>query len=519
MPLAPIRCVRLERAMAAWARLARRGASSASPLPARRRAILLQIDGLSGRRLREALARGELAHLGRLLESGELKVRMVTAATPPSTPVFQAGLLFGTRADVPGFSWYDRGLGRTVRMDLSEDVRAVEEEIARRAPGQSLLTHGVSYGTIWPARAASAFFNVVHFVHKRRAGKIVRTLADRALTLALGGAIAGRLLMRFLLELGIALYDFQRWCRKIGSTRFEWRFLYMRLFVSVVLRDVSTYGAIVDILRGVPVIYVDFLGYDEYAHRRGPDSEMALYNLVGIDRSIARIHRAASSVRDYGYELYVFSDHGQSATIPFEQVTGRDLEHFVREHASAARTALDGIRVVTGGSIAHLYIGDTRTEQSIDAIERRWPRLVAGLIRCRAIGLLVGLSARGPVFYYRGIRYRLGDRRAIEPLAPCRALGYPLFHRHLTEAARSPRAGDLILYGAFAESGSISFDFEFGSHGGVAADELDQFILHPAEIDLPLDGAVRAEDFYRFYGARYGAPDGDESDFETRDAA
>jgi hypothetical protein len=30
---------------------------------------------------------------------------------------------------------------------------------------------------------------------------------------------------------------------------------------------------------------------------------------------------------------------------------------------------------------------------------------------------------------------------------------------------------------------------------------------------------VRAEDFYRFFGARYGAPDGDESAFETRDAA
>ena len=67
-----------------------------------------------------------------------------------------------------------------------------------------------------------------------------------------GRGIAGRMASRFLLELGVGLWDFQRWCRRIRSTRFEWRFLYMRLFVSVVMRDISTQAAIVDILRGVP---------------------------------------------------------------------------------------------------------------------------------------------------------------------------------------------------------------------------------------------------------------------------
>ena len=143
---------------------------------------------------------------------------------------------------------------------------------------------------------------------------------------------------RFLLELGVGLYDFQRWCRRIHSTRFEWRFLYMRLFVAVVAREMSTHGAILDILRGVPVIYLDYLGYDEYAHRRGPDSELALYNLHGIDEAIGKIVRAARAVPEYGYDLYVFSDHGQVATTPFERVTGRDLHAFVLAHA--ARTAV-----------------------------------------------------------------------------------------------------------------------------------------------------------------------------------
>jgi hypothetical protein len=536
--------------------------------------LLLQIDGLSSKRLKQALARGDMPHLRRWLESGGARLRTVTAATPPSTPVFQAGLLYGEHAEVPGFGWYDRGLGRAVRMDLAEDVTDVEATIHRRTPNRPLLEHGVSYGTIWPAGAANAFFNVVLFVHGQTAsGRIVRNLYDQALSILTGGAMLGRLVSRFFLEMGVAGWDFVRWCRRIRSTRFEWRFLYMRLFVSVVMRDVSTQGAVIDVLRGVPVIYIDYLGYDEYAHRRGPDSEMALYNLRGIDGAIARIRRAAEAVPEYGYDVYVFSDHGQSATTPFERVVGCDLHQFVLEHASAGcvggpvessairelvalretafwvRTLwrpirppmqlyvgwlerrlskrlrrrelrpLYGIQVVTGGSIAHLYFGDGQQAHSLDQIARRWPRLFRALAASPAIGLLVGRGSHGPIVIYRGRRYDLADRAALEPLEPFRMLGYDLLCEHLAGAACGARSGDLVLYGAFAEAGEISFDFEFGSHGGIAAEELDQFVLHPAHVDFPLAGAVRAEDFYRFFHAAYGGGGPGDDDRAKKHAA
>src|SRR5262249_41968787 len=144
-----------------------------------------------------------------------------------------------------------------------------------------------------------------------------------------------RVASRFVLELAVGLWDFIRWCRRIRSTRFEWRFLYMRLFVSVIMRDVSTQGVLIDVLRGVPRIFIDYLGYDEYAHRRGPDSELALYNLQGIDRAIAHVMKAVRAVPEYNYDVFVFSDHGQVATIPFERILGRDLHAFVLEHASS----------------------------------------------------------------------------------------------------------------------------------------------------------------------------------------
>jgi hypothetical protein len=488
--------------------LARRGHASEPVTPARRRLLILQIDGLSSRRLREALVRGDLPNLQRWLDSGEAKLRSLVSASAPSTAVFTAGLLYGACGGVPGFGWYDRDLGREVRMDVARDVAALEGSLVPCAG--PLLDGGTSYGTIWPAGAADAFFNVVLFARgAARARPRLRNAWDFVLSALCSLLIAGRVTSRFVLELAVGLWDFQRWVRHIGTTRFEWRFLYMRLFVAVVMRDVSTQCAIIDVLRGVPRIFADYLGYDEYAHRRGPDAELALYNLRGIDKAIGRIRRAIAAVPEYHYDLYVLSDHGQTATTPFVRVMGEELQEFVSEHAPGA--AASDIEVVSGGSIAHVYFNggvpyDVQRGVTVDAIERRHPGLLIALATCPAIGLIVGRGRDGPVLFYRGRGYRLADRHALEALEPVRCLGYELCAAHLRNAAEGLRHGDLVLYGAFAPAGEIAFDFEFGSHGGIGPDELDLFVVHPAGVELPFGEAVAAEDFYRFFAERYGRP-------------
>jgi hypothetical protein len=574
--LHPFCCVRLLhplRWLRAAKRFIRRGVAAAPVDPSRRRVVLLQIDGLSSRRLKEALARGDMPQLERWIDSGQAKLHAIRAASPPSTPVFTAGLLYGARGGVPGFGWFDRKLGRQVRMDLAEDVSAVEAGlVGNRRP---LLDGGTSYGTIWPGGAADAFFNVVLFNYgATTTGRLVHNAYDKLVSTAAGAVIVGRVASRFLLELGVGLWDFVRWCRHVRTTRFEWRFLYMRLFVSVIMRDVSTQAAVVDILRGVPRIFIDYLGYDEYAHRRGPDSELALYNLQGIDRAISKIFGAVRAVPEYNYDIYVFSDHGQLATIPFERVVGRDLTELVLDHARAAiagslkssdvqelvslratefwtRTLpkglrgpariyvewlrrrvrgavdqkllkpLDSIEVVTGGSIAHIYFDrGAPARLSLEEIDARYGELMATLEACRAVGLMVARSGDGPMVIYRGHRYRLGDRRALSKLEPFRRLGYDLIATHLMLAAEGKRYGDLVLYGAYAEAGDIAFDFEFGSHGGIGADELDQFMLHPSRVTMPAafhdGGAVAAEQFYRFFSEHYGAS---EDERPAQDAA
>src|SRR5207248_5614566 len=82
--------------------------------------------------------------------------------------------------------------------------------------------------------------------------------------------------------------------------------------------------------------YACFIGYDEYAHRRGPYSRMALLKLWELDRMLGRIIAAVNGLPELGYELYLFSDHGQVATKPAELVLGESLgEHLLADGRTA----------------------------------------------------------------------------------------------------------------------------------------------------------------------------------------
>jgi hypothetical protein len=108
-----------------------------------------------------------------------------------------------------------------------------------------------------------------------------------------------------------------------------------------------------DMVRGAPVIYLVEAGFDEVSHRRGPDSPQALRELSRIDQSLADLH-AISHALDRPYDLYVFSDHGQTGTVPYEQLAGRTLAEALRlpgsdsEPLSAGllRALMDGRRAL-----------------------------------------------------------------------------------------------------------------------------------------------------------------------------
>src|SRR5919108_2427238 len=127
------------------------GRKSRPPLPSGRRLLLLHLDGVGRSQLDCALREGYLPNVAQLLDSGRYAVSSCRAGVPTSTPVFQAGLLYGCQADIPGYVWYDKRRRRAVRMDSYEDARRIEREL--ECDGDALLRGGSVFCSIFSGGA------------------------------------------------------------------------------------------------------------------------------------------------------------------------------------------------------------------------------------------------------------------------------------------------------------------------------------------------------------------------------
>jgi len=119
------------------------------------------------------------------------------------------------------------------------------------------------------------------------------------------------------IELFLALFDFVSGVIDGHDLFKELKLVPTRVGITILLRELITMGAKIDIARGMPIVHLNLIGYDEQAHRRGPSSKFAHWTLIGIDDAIARIWRAAKGSACRDYDLWIYSDHGQEKKISY----------------------------------------------------------------------------------------------------------------------------------------------------------------------------------------------------------
>ena len=208
----------------------------------------------------------------------------------------------------------------------------MEEE--RANPG--LLRNGSVFCSIFTGDAEASLFVFSTMLDPRR-WKFALRAWDILLLSLVNIAVLFRLAFLGVVELVLGVYDSVKWYLKKGTVRHEVEFIANRLALTVIGREIITLGAAIDIHRGVPAIYLNYLGYDENSHLRGPDSSVARWTLLGIDRCIRRVHAATQSAPRQ-YDLFILSDHGQCAVTPFELVEGAPLGEYLQSQ-------LDGLLV------------------------------------------------------------------------------------------------------------------------------------------------------------------------------
>jgi len=327
--------------------------------------LMIQIDGLSRAQFEKAVENGRLPFLRRLMRREHYEVRTFYSGLPSSTPAVQGELFYGKCCAVPAFSFLNRASRQIATMFQPDWAKEIEAGLAAKSEG--LLKGGSSWSNIYTGGATQ---NESHFCAASIGWGDLRKSASffgflSILILQLPAII--RLVALSFAEVFVALYDVFQGIKKGEKWKQEFKFIVARVFVCIALREFITIGAKIDLARGLPIVHLNFLGYDEQSHRRGPASAFAHWSLKGIDVAIENLYRAAQRSGRRDYRVWIYSDHGQESARSFP-------EHFEGGVEDAVRRGLAHVnRVVAERSsrpqVAEspaLWSGTRRTRRSLE---------------------------------------------------------------------------------------------------------------------------------------------------------
>ena len=489
--------------------------------------IMLQIDGLSKIELERALDRGEMPFLRRLLQREHYSLHAQYSGLPATTPAVQAELFYGIPGAVPAFSFCDHRTGKIVRMLQPDTAAKVEQRLAGQTKA-ALLKDGSVYADMFTGGAAESHFcaSSLGWGSALRSANPLVLLVLFITNLYSVLRIAGL----FCLEVGLALRDFFRGQVKGHDFFNELKFVPTRVAISIVLRELCVIGGKIDLSRGMPIVHINFLGYDEQSHRRGPSSRFAHWTLKGIDDSIARLWRAAHRSEWRNYEVWIHSDHGQAKVVQYSQLHGYPLQHAVEQcfdrlssESPLARSAAkggiqtqrvrllggkrvqrvfaversedsdadDGIKVAALGPVGHIYAPQPLSEPELHfiATELATRYQVPIVLTVESEQCLRATTSDGDYYLPKDAAKLFGSEHPfLDSLSD-----------DLLRLCHHADAGDLVVMGWREGLTPLTFADENGAHAGATPEETTGFALLPADIALPPAGRryMRPHDLYQ----------------------
>ncbi|MEZ0490893.1 alkaline phosphatase family protein [Kineococcus sp. TBRC 1896] len=491
--------------------------------------LVVQVDGLSMPLLQFGLHSGTLTTIARWLRQGSHLAEGWRAQLPSTTPASQAGLLHGSTEGIPAFRWWDPELRRVLVANRPADAAVIEGRVrdAARASGRTglLAGDGASIGNLFSGEAAHAHL-VVSTSRAGGSGRPYLRYVARPFVL----------LRSLILTLGEIVKElYQGWQQRVRRVepripRRGW-YVLLRALTNALLRDLNVSLVAQALTDGRPVVFVDFLDYDEVAHHAGVARPESLDALAGIDRVLQTLADVAD-VAPRQYRVVVVSDHGQAQGPTFAQVSGRHLQDLVtdlldaadpahgthpvvttaageemrgrvdvlvREFATPGRSERastrheaepaavhDAVVVATSGCTALLSVPDApQGRLDLGALRTRWPALVPGLLATPGVGFVAGHERAGGahevvVLGPAGRRELVSGR--VEGTDPLAALG-PRAAVDLLRVMRFGTAPALFVHSAVDPvTGEVhAFEEQVGSHGGLGGWQTEAVLVHPVE--------------------------------------
>ena len=526
--------------------------------------IVIQIDGLAYDHLLQALELGYAPTLQRMLEQGEMRLHPWKPGIPSTTPAVQAGILFGNNDEIPSYRWYDKEAGESRVAVSPGTAQAIQQRLTEQ--GQGILQGGSSYMNMFDGDASLAMFTVGSigrhrfFEGIRGVGFLVLFVLNPLRSLLVIVLSIWEYLVD-LVQRGLAFVR-QETPRPLGRM-----FPFLRVISNVVLREIQTFSALLDIYRGVPGLYTTYLGYDELAHHYGPLSKPALRALRAIDKRIQRIDRFRRLVPTRPYHLYILSDHGMTEGTPFAAEFGQTIGEVVQElvgrsvrlNETYGARRQDLIRTLylqdelqaieegigaplsripfwlrrymarrlpyeigdwdesaehtdlvvrNSGSLSHVYFNVRKEQLEIREILSIYPSLVSSLLAHPGIWLVVGRDEDNVVIFGRDGLVSLNGGYHVEGEDPLSQIPYAHWAaRQLARLARFRSSGDLILIGGYhPETGRISvFEDQWAAHGALGGPQDMAVLMVEPNVPWCLTAPQQSTDIHFMFTQLYHA--------------
>lgn len=529
-----------------------------SKIEGRRRGfIILQIDALSHEDLQRAMEEGHLPFLQRLIASSHT-VSQWRSGAPSDTAAIQCSLMYGKKTNVPGFYWYDRRKQRPVICSWPLDMAAVETENADGSAG--LFRHGSVYMGMAAGGAQRAVFTTSALGRTTFPPKL--TGIDVFLLLVLNPWRLMRAAFLTVAEIFIEVYEqaIARLRRRYVAP--EGIFPLTRAFTHVLFRELTTLGIRLDIFRGVPAIYANYIGYDEVAHHLGPRSTAAYRSLRALDRQVRDVYKAVSTIGLRPYDVFVMSDHGMTESLPFQHLYGQTLGQFIASHGVSPPTASEldtrghkdmatlhqleelsaeigpktssatsffvdrmmrlAMRIGTGplqaglaedsgspvlaiysSALANVYFTQAQKRTDLVEVEALAPGLLQALVKHPGIGLVLVKSGMKTSVLHDGDPVCLEDATCDQIAFLSRYDEPDIVKKQLIDLASMPCAGDLMVFGAFDGTRVVNFEDHGGAHGGLGGAQMFPFMIAPSGLEQSFESMTDATELHPFFSRRY----------------
>ena len=491
--------------------------------------IIVEIDGLAYEVLCEAVQKGHMPHIKKMIESDDYNLRMWETDLASQTGASQAGILHGNNEGIVAFRWIEKSNGN--QMMQCSGMTKVPELEKRISDGNGLLVdNGASRSNLFSGDTDNVIFTFSKIMDfKKLYNKAWYSVFSNPSNFA-------RILALFIADLIREIWSQLAHSVKNIRPRIRRGIMYIptRAATNVFMREINTSTLIGDMMVGdVDVAYSTYLGYDEIAHHSGVRDNDAWFALREMDKQIKHL-TDANKYCPRDYQFVIQSDHGQTNGATFTQRYGETFEDFVKsllpedmsvfakmtsnedhfagdytpfsrkkkklkkEKQEQSELSDSEVIVLASGNLAMIYLTQWSQRLTYEELNNYFPELISGLVNNEYVGfILVKSQKHGDLAIGKNGTYFL-DSGEIEGENPLKGFGDNIV-RHLKRTSSFEHTPDILVNSFYDEKADEVCAFEelVGSHGGAGGDQSKPFILYPSSWKVSDDEIIGAENIYK----------------------